>query len=197
VIIASISRRHRRDATANEVLSMLLLAHRRLVGLSRETAGGRESAVMMIERRNGGYLRPMSDEAATSARRVDGPSEIVVDLPNTSDAPAIARTHVKTHAAHLPPDLIQAAVLLVSELVTNAVLHGRPDIVLRVRADPRGITVSVQDTGSGRPEMRASDPAHHEARGRGLRIVDAMAARWGVEPSEPIPGKVVWFELRS
>lgn len=137
----------------------------------------------------------MGDEAAIPPPAVDNQRGIVVDLPHTSAAPAMARTHLNKHAAYLPPDLLEDALLLVSELVTNAVLHGQADVVLRVRADPPGIRVSVHDAGNGWPELRGPDSNHHAVGGRGLRIVDAVASSWGVEPSDPLPGKVVWFEL--
>ncbi|MGH8928741.1 MAG: ATP-binding protein, partial [Acidimicrobiia bacterium] len=80
---------------------------------------------------------------------------------------------------------------LVSELVTNAVLHARTPFLVKVTVAPDLIRVSVTDGDRTQPLMKQhglSDPT-----GRGLRIVDAMADRWGVDPD--VDGKTVWFEL--
>ncbi len=86
----------------------------------------------------------------------------------------------------------EAAVLLVSELVTNALLHGTPPVTLLARRTRRGARVEVHDADPTRhPTLR---PAQTElAAGRGLRLVDALASRWGWSPSSH--GKGVWFEV--
>lgn len=86
---------------------------------------------------------------------------------------------------------IDDATLLVSELVTNAILHARTPIDLIVRKVRTAVRVEVFDQGSGTaqplyPELEA--PA-----GRGLGLVQAVASRWGVEDAEV--GKTVWFEI--
>ncbi|HET8754396.1 MAG TPA: ATP-binding protein [Solirubrobacteraceae bacterium] len=92
----------------------------------------------------------------------------------------------------LGPDRAQDATLLVSELVTNAVKYGPEEESIRLiigRGDGR-IRFTVHDLGLGPlPEMRAEDdPAPG---GHGLRLVDALADRWGVERGSTR----VWFEL--
>ena len=92
-------------------------------------------------------------------------------------------------------DLCDDAELLVSEVVTNAVLHGggtyAPVSVLRT---DDGIRVEVTDPGGEfvpHPELLdVTTPG-----GLGLGIVDRVAARWGIVPITP--GKVVWFELSA
>ncbi|MBV9592331.1 MAG: ATP-binding protein [Actinobacteria bacterium] len=117
-------------------------------------------------------------------------------LPPGSDAPALARDYLSRRGAHLPSDLLDDALVIVSELVTNAVRHGRPEIVLSVREEPPGIGVAVQDSGPELPQWPVHPPADDDPHGRGLLIVDALASRWGVEPNPGGPGKTVWFELR-
>jgi len=90
--------------------------------------------------------------------------------------------------AELPSE---QAELITSELATNAVLHGRTDFRLDVDRDIDSIRISVFDGGGGWPCRRP--PAGDQESGRGLRIVDHMAERWGVTWSDP--GKVVWAEL--
>ena len=107
----------------------------------------------------------------------------------------MARRYLSEHADGLPEKLIDDALLMVSELVTNAVQHGRPDIVLMVRPNPPGIGVSVRDGGAALPVPPTGAPDPADQRGRGLHMVESLSSSWGVEPADPPPGKVVWFEL--
>jgi len=139
----------------------------------------------------------MSDNAdGMRWRTVPGAAETLVPLPADAGAPALARAHVDRQAAGLPQDLVDDALLVISELVTNALQHGEPEIVLRLQVTSAGLWASVQDAGSARPEPSAHDPDSHAVHGRGLRIVDALSSCWGVELDDAAPGKVVWFELR-
>lgn len=84
--------------------------------------------------------------------------------------------------------------LCVSELATNALLHGAPPgrgFLLRVRYDGDVVRVEVHDSGPGEP--RVADEA--DEGGRGLLLVAALADKWGV--GERKPGKVVWAEFDS
>ena len=86
------------------------------------------------------------------------------------------------------------AILLVSELVTNAVKYGpeHGEIRLIVAETDSTMRVTVHDTGAGPlPEMRPRDRLPHEGGGHGLRLVDRVADRWGVERGSTR----VWFEL--
>lgn len=123
-------------------------------------------------------------------------NDTVLALPAGLEAPALARAYLHDHARYLPQAVMDDALLMVSEVVTNAVQHGRPKIMLRLRETPPGIGVYVSDGGSGLPEFSPTEPDHLAVRGRGLRIVDALASDWGVEQIDSQPGKVVWFELR-
>jgi anti-sigma regulatory factor (Ser/Thr protein kinase) len=83
------------------------------------------------------------------------------------------------------------AVLLVSELVTNAVLHARTPLHLRIRWHANRLRVEVGDGNPAHPTVQKPDP--FSPGGRGLLLVDRLAPAWGVE--EKAAGKVVWFEL--
>ena len=84
------------------------------------------------------------------------------------------------------------AALVVTELVTNALLHGGPSVRLRVRSDASAVRVEVEDDGDELPvAVRQSAGA---MTGRGLSLVAAVSRTWGVEPASPA-GKVVWAEL--
>jgi serine/threonine-protein kinase RsbW len=84
------------------------------------------------------------------------------------------------------------AVLLTSELATNAVLHGDSGFALRVAGTDDGLRVEIDDDSGGVPVGTANDL---EAEGgRVLMIVAAMSRRWGVDLRDGA-GKTVWFEL--
>ena len=91
------------------------------------------------------------------------------------------------------PDLVEDAQLVVTELVTNAQLHGAPPIAVRSFADGGTARVEVQDASRKMLVL----PAHSldAMTGRGLRMVAAVSVAWGVDPAPDGNGKVVWAEL--
>ncbi|MFI5040611.1 MAG: ATP-binding protein [Acidimicrobiales bacterium] len=89
-------------------------------------------------------------------------------------------------------DVREAAVLLTSELVTNAVRHAGGECVLVVDVDAGRVRIEIHDQASQRPILRRL--AVTDQRGRGLALVDALARRWGSDPVAG-KGKAVWFEL--
>jgi anti-sigma regulatory factor (Ser/Thr protein kinase) len=119
-----------------------------------------------------------------------------IRLPNSVQAPATARAFLRgaaclTHHAQV----LDEAELLVSELATNAVLHGAPPITVRVECDGSdGLRVSVTDGDPGPPQPQ--EAGLEDGSGRGIRLVDVISDRWGVHP-RPGDGKEVWFQLRS
>jgi len=117
-------------------------------------------------------------------------NETVLTLDRTPDAPMLARRYVR----ELDPQRIDDATLLVSELVTNAVKYGPVDgeIRLIVAGDPTRTRFTVHDLGGGPlPEMQPLESPPQRGGGHGLRLVDAVADRWGVERGSTR----VWFEL--
>ena len=107
---------------------------------------------------------------------------------------AEARERVLEFADRLGPERVEDALLLVSELVTNAVKYGpeHGEIQLIVGADGERMRFTVHDTGAGPlPAMRPMDRLPHEGGGHGLRLVDRVSDRWGVERGSTR----VWFEL--
>ena len=89
--------------------------------------------------------------------------------------------------------LAETAVLLTSELVTNAVLHARTEIDLILTIRENLIRVEVWDHDSTEPEKH--DPDDEDTSGRGLLLVEAMASAWGVRAHRE--GKCVWFEVAA
>lgn len=88
-------------------------------------------------------------------------------------------------------DVLDVVNLLVSELVTNAVVHGDSAAQVSVVLEPDALRVEVADEGVGSVAPR--DATDEETSGRGIALVEAMARRWGVE--ETPRGKTVWFEV--
>ncbi len=90
------------------------------------------------------------------------------------------------------PDDGGVAALLVSELVTNALRYGAQPMRMVARRSEHGLRVEVHDGRGGEPpRLRRAQP--ESANGRGMMLVDALAARWGW--SEFAGDKQVWFEL--
>ncbi len=123
-------------------------------------------------------------------------SSAEISLAAQASSARVARRFVRSTLEQWSLSALSAnAELMVSELVTNVVLHARTDLVvhlgLRTTATVTVLRVGVRD-GSGRPPrtMRYSDLA---ATGRGLRIVRTLASDSGVETDAD--GKTVWFEI--
>ena len=117
-----------------------------------------------------------------------------LELPSGVGAPGVARRLLtEWFAAVLADGTLTTARLLASELVTNAVTHGRGRITLRAQLFELCLLVEVLDEGGGfeRRELRERDFQTPEVGGWGLRIVDAHSSRWGVRRDS----SHVWFEL--
>jgi anti-sigma regulatory factor (Ser/Thr protein kinase) len=85
------------------------------------------------------------------------------------------------------------AQLLLSEIVTNALVHADSDVDLRIRRYPDYLRVEVRDS-DPHPAINVGSPGEDQAEGgRGMMIVSALASTWGNSPSGR--GKTVWFEL--
>ncbi|GAB2731206.1 hypothetical protein GCM10027273_07230 [Nocardioides pakistanensis] len=116
-------------------------------------------------------------------------------LPARAASVRRARHLVRAAAGETTPgDLVETAELLVSELVSNAVIHAGTTIEVEVLvAAPDRIKVSVVDGSPHSPVRREYDAV--AATGRGVRLLDALSGDWGVELGDS--GKRVWFRLQS
>jgi anti-sigma regulatory factor (Ser/Thr protein kinase) len=117
-------------------------------------------------------------------------------LPAAAAAVRLARRATRDAlAAWQLRHLEETAVLLVSELVTNAVRHARDTgaITLELHEESNQLRVEVQDTDPHWPAPRT--PADRDESGFGLVLVDALADQWGVRPTPA--GKAVWAELEA
>jgi signal transduction histidine kinase len=107
-------------------------------------------------------------------------------------SPALARRMVRNvltdrHLTHLAED----AMIVVSELATNAVRHAGSGLAVTLSSTPVGVRITVTDSSGQLPAVHRAAPA--EGGGRGPHLVDQLANRWGVAPGPA--GKTVWAEL--
>jgi PAS domain S-box-containing protein len=126
----------------------------------------------------------MSRDAGAAIRRMQAhPSSVPTARRIVREALTLARRD----------DLIDAAQLLVSEVVTNALVHAGTPIGFRASVGGTGLRVEVTD-GSTLPPTRRSYGTM-AGTGRGLRLLEQLVDRWGTLTHEN--GKTVWFELSS
>jgi anti-sigma regulatory factor (Ser/Thr protein kinase) len=117
-----------------------------------------------------------------------------VGLPATRDAPTWAREWVSEALGDISSNRIEAARLLVSELVANSVRHAKlgpqDRVALSLEISDRCVKVEVADPGAGLEPVSSTEP--NVEGGYGLFLLDQMADRWGVR-FEGVT--TVWFEL--
>lgn len=126
------------------------------------------------------------------------PYKITYRFPGTPRSVPRARTALREVLGGWgsPKEQLETAVLLLSELMGNAVLASEErEHPVGVRLGLRGgvLRIDVSDAGAGVPLPRT--PGSDEEHGRGLFLVQYLADRWGFEPADGGCGKTVWCEL--
>ncbi|MFD8085960.1 ATP-binding protein [Kitasatospora sp. NPDC059722] len=119
-------------------------------------------------------------------------------LPRSRRAPGEARRRLSSLLAAAPSggQFLEPGLLAVSELVTNAVVHGTPTgylIYLALDVSPSRLRIEVHDARGDRAPV-LSPPGLDDEAGRGLQLVKSVTDRWGCCPRDPI-GKIVWCEV--
>ena len=117
-------------------------------------------------------------------------------LPNDATAPGVARRFLRTRLEDwgVDEDTVEAALLCVSELVTNAVIHTGTGSELSTQVEDAFVTVLVRDGGgAGTVHLPAVSDEPLTVSGRGLTLVDAVASAWAAEHGTD--GTTVWFEI--
>lgn len=124
---------------------------------------------------------------------MDGGTDLArLELTALPDAAAGARAFVRSVLWSLGADwALDDATLVCSELVTNALLHARTDFTVEIQVNDHGVRIQVVD-GNLRAPSRPEIPPIATS-GRGLLLVEALSAKWGVELRED--GKAVWADL--
>lgn len=128
----------------------------------------------------------------TVATRSDHTRTASTQLTRDESSPSQARRFVRDRCQEwqLHP-VVEDAVLIVSELVTNAVIHAESDCEVRLLYRPSFLRIEVSDAGRGMPDVLATD--EESEHGRGMVLTSAFSTAWGVL-GDP-PAKVVWAEL--
>jgi anti-sigma regulatory factor (Ser/Thr protein kinase) len=127
----------------------------------------------------------------------DDAALLTLDLPSRPEAPSAARkalTALNGSLHLLSSSRLVDVQLLVSEIVTNAVVHAPAEdtIVLAVLATEDVVRVEISDRGGGFTPPDEIGKREPTSGGWGLPIIDAVAQRWGVDHTD---GTTVWFEV--
>jgi anti-sigma regulatory factor (Ser/Thr protein kinase) len=119
---------------------------------------------------------------------------LTMELPSDAETPLQVRRSLSGILPEWVDDETRArALLLASELVTNAVRHGGDSSRVTLSCDSDEVRVAVADTNTALPRVLAPDPEHQG--GLGMWLIEHLADEWGVDPGPD--GKVVWFVVRA
>ena len=113
------------------------------------------------------------------------------DLTADRTSPRDARILLRDLMVEDDEDTVATAELLVTELVTNAIMHTGSGPHVEVELSRDWVRVSVEDADPAPPVRRQPGPT--STGGRGIVILEELSNHWGVQPTEV--GKAVWFEL--
>ncbi|WP_332112937.1 ATP-binding protein [Streptomyces sp. ActVer] len=143
---------------------------------------------------------PMPGDHTQPTPAAAAPKDIEWRLPRHARSVSRARTLLREQATSwkLPDEVTETAVLLLSELMTNAYRHAKVspgrEIWARCALDDDRVRVWVTDANDMLPAPRNASP--DDESGRGLALVATLADNWGATPREGGIGKTAWFELR-
>lgn len=107
--------------------------------------------------------------------------------------PRARRFAVASLSGLFPDELVDDATLIISELVTNAFLHGKPPVVVRISAREHLVHIEVADDSRSAPVR--GRPDSNAMTGRGMGLIESLSSRWGVAPEAN--GKKVWCEIET
>lgn len=117
---------------------------------------------------------------------------VAVELPDDRTAAAVARARTRSVlGAWRLPGLLDPLLLVVSELVGNAVRHGKPPVAMLLRRNGQAVRVEVHDEDASVPPSGVALPEDDAESGRGGFLVEAVSDETGVQQI-PGDGKVVW-----
>ena len=180
------------DLAGHEVLARLRLAapDAKVVvftGNDSQEAVRRSADGLVLKTAGVELLAHMLEEVATATGMAAS-----LELPPDPSVVRLARAFVADRCETWDCRLIvDSAMLIVSELVTNAIVHAGTRASLTLRRRVGALRIEVTDAVVTSPDPRVAEPT--DEGGRGLLLVSAMTTAWGVEPRPN--GKVVWAEL--
>jgi anti-sigma regulatory factor (Ser/Thr protein kinase) len=118
-------------------------------------------------------------------------ADLTLKLSPEPTAPGYARRAAQQQfAGHLTRRRLNDLLLVISELVGNAVVHGQGEVVLRLQLDGETVRGEVIDEGAGF-EHQVRERGPDDVGGRGLMLVESMTSRWGIHEGTTH----VWFEM--
>jgi CheY-like chemotaxis protein/anti-sigma regulatory factor (Ser/Thr protein kinase) len=149
----------------------------------------------LLHRADGYVVKGGDLEILVQAIQAQQLPRVVASLPIGIDSKAVreSRHFLAEHcrAWRCTEEVVDDALVVVSELVSNAIRHARTPGELRVRISGGVLRIEVFDGAAVMPQPRQPDIA--EGSGRGLMLIAALADAWGVDPHPD--GKVVWAEI--
>jgi anti-sigma regulatory factor (Ser/Thr protein kinase) len=119
-------------------------------------------------------------------RNVGGQSVTTIRLPAAPESASQVRHRIASDLSHrtIASEVIDDVVLVVTELLSNAIRHAQPlpggEVTVTWEVDANGVTVRVTDGGApSQPEVQ--HPSVRDVSGRGLALVEALASSWGID----------------
>ena len=132
------------------------------------------------------------ESSATESTSLGSSRVLSVELPPEPTSAGRARVLARERlGAVCTPDVLDTIVLLVTELVTNAVLHAGTPLHLTIETTTEHVRLCVADSSRQIPEANGYDS--DAVSGRGLSLVERLASTWGVDQTPS--GKIVWCEI--
>lgn len=156
--------------------------------LSQLREAAPQAEIVLPEGRDLGRLVEMLESAVAPHTNA-----AVIDLPHDLSSVSRARAFVRARSAEWGlGGPLDDALLVVSELATNALTHAGSSYRVRVSATAQALRIEVDDDGAGTPEPQLLTDTEED--GRGLFLVSALSSSWGMAAAEG-GGKRVWAEL--
>jgi anti-sigma regulatory factor (Ser/Thr protein kinase) len=119
---------------------------------------------------------------------------VSVELPPHPSSATRARRLTCEHVASCPPEVVDVVALLVTELVSNAVLHAHADLHLDVAVHTDRVRLCVEvRSACGAVVVNVDAEGNDDTSGRGLALVEMLATAWGVD--HVLGGKLVWCDV--
>jgi anti-sigma regulatory factor (Ser/Thr protein kinase) len=118
-------------------------------------------------------------------------------LPTVMTSPSEARRACRAFARRNHVEAVDTLLLVLSELVTNAVQHGSAPIGIRIDCEAGAVRVEVSDALANPAAVMPRRTELDGTGGMGLRIIDAICLGWGAQENRAGGGKTVWAELAN
>jgi anti-sigma regulatory factor (Ser/Thr protein kinase) len=137
-------------------------------------------------------MRNETNPSGVAVASLGSAQVLSVDLPPEPSSATRSRELARLQLAGLcSRDILDTTLLVVTELVTNAILHARTMMRLSIEVRPQCVRLGVEDHAAALPQRVQLDP--HAITGRGLTLVEKLSSSWGVDSLAS--GKVVWSEI--